>query len=204
MDKLLTVINKNNEFIENITKDTYLSEEYLLKLYVNGFVDVYDESIDTVILYTHDEFKLYQKDLKQRKKEQTNPDVLKKIHSERQKKYYHENIEAMRNYHREYRLKKKNQTGLEQETDNQIDNDVKKENKVKEAKEAKLTESERYKKYYQKNKEKIIARVKEYYHNNKDTINVKKKEYIQDNREKINQKKVEYYHKKKKCIEYTK
>lgn len=176
MDKLLTVINNNNEFIENITKETYLSEEYLLKLYVNGFVDVYDESISTVILYTHDEFKLYQKELKLKKKEQTNPDTLKKIHSERQKKYYHENIEAMRNYHREYRLKKKNQTGLnglEQETDNQIDKDV----KVKEVKENKLTESERYKKYYQKNKEKIIARVKQYYHNNKDTIKVKKRIY---------------------------
>ncbi len=177
---MIKVFNKNLEFIEQITKEKYLSDEYLMQLYIDGFVDVYNESNLTVILYTHEEFKNYQKELKKemtlkKKKEAKTPEA-KKIYNEKQRQYYQENKdyinERLREYYRIYRLKKK----LEKEKDTKNISDksiVDKTNIIN-----KQNVIDKKKDYYQENKDKIIQRSKKYYLDHKEEVNKKKKERL--------------------------
>jgi hypothetical protein len=101
---MIKVLDINNNLLEEITFEYYQSDEYLQRLYLDCMIDVYSQIDSTIKLYTHEEFKKIQGELKKIKKGKVDIDVeeRKKINNERFKKYYHDNKEIMKERYKEY------------------------------------------------------------------------------------------------------
>ncbi|MBR2212994.1 MAG: hypothetical protein IJ889_01000 [Eubacterium sp.] len=62
----------------------------------------------------------------------------------------------------------------------------------------------KYREYYQKNKDRISARKKEYYQRNKENINGKVKEYQRQNKDSVKKRSADYYQRnKEQCKEWS-
>lgn len=134
---MLKVEDVNGNFIENISLEHYQSDEYLQRLYLDCMVDLYDPDSKIVKLFTQEEFKKYQKEIKKIKKN-LSTEEKRKIHNEICKNYYKKNKETRREqlnkYYKEYRERKK----------------------LENPEYYKKIHNERYRNYYNKNKDEII------------------------------------------------